>query len=410
MRAGEPQDIENGRAGEPGPGPTGYRARMTLAPLNVLAIEPWLGGSHARFLETWRRLSGHKVEILGLPARHWQWRMEAAAFTLAQRVGQSDQTPDVIVASDYVDLPRLRGFLPPHLRSTPVLLYLHENQLTYPDQDPDPDRNHYGFTNVLSCLAADAIAFNSRFHRQDFHAAARALLQRLPSPTPRKEFDEVMANAQVIYPGIDLDALPLGAGPPPDSPLRLAFNHRWEHDKDPVGFLNAVLEVREAGAQIEVVMLGESFERTPDGMAERLERLGSTLLWSGFKPDQAEYARALGECDLVVSTARHEFYGIALLEGLACGCSPLAPNRLAYPEHLPAEDLYADRAGLCAALTRAATRVSRWRSSDLRAGRRELAQSHAAEQTALRLDAACEALRGGSREKQVARSGPLGGP
>ena len=383
---------------------------MTLAPLNVLAVEPWLGGSHARFLETWRRLSGHKVEILGLPARHWQWRMEAAAFTLAQRVNQGGKTPDVIVASDYVDLPRLRGFLPPHLRSTPVLLYLHENQLTYPGQDPDPDRNHYGFTNVLSCLAADAIAFNSRFHRQDFHAAARTLLQRLPSPAPRKEFDAVMENAQVIFPGIDLDALPLGAGPPPDSPLRIAFNHRWEHDKDPVGFLDAVLEVRDAGLEIDVVMLGESFERTPDGMAKRLERLGSALLWSGFKPDQAEYASTLGGCDLVVSTARHEFYGIALLEGLACGCSPLAPDRLAYPEHLPKEDLYADHADLCAALTHAAAQVSKWRSSDLRASRRKLAQSHAAEQTALQLDAACEALRVMARDRQVALASPSGGP
>ena len=410
MRAGEPQDTENGRAGEPGSGPTGYRARMTLAPLNVLAVEPWLGGSHARFLQTWRRLSGHKVEILGLPARHWQWRMEAAAFTLAQRVSQGGKTPDVIVASDYVDLPRLRGFLPPHLRSTPVLLYLHENQLTYPDQDPDPDRNHYGFTNVLSCLAADAIAFNSHFHRQDFHAAARTLLQRLPSPAPRKEFDAVMENAQVIYPGIDLDALPLGAGPPPDSPLRVAFNHRWEHDKDPIGFLDAVLETRDAGAQIEVVMLGESFQRTPDGMTGRLERLGSALLWSGFKPDQAEYASTLGGCDLVVSTARHEFYGIALLEGLACGCSPLAPDRLAYPEHLPKEDLYADHADLCAALTHAAGQVSMWRSSDLRVSRRELAQSHAAEQTALQLDAACEALRVMPRDRQVALASPSGGP
>ena len=409
MRAGEPQDIENGRAGEPGPGPTGYRATMTLAPLNVLAIEPWLGGSHARFLETWRALSGHKVEILGLPARHWQWRMEAAAFTLAQRVGQSGQAPDVIVASDYVDLPRLRGFLPPHLRATPILLYLHENQLTYPDQDPDPDRNHYGFTNVLSCLAADAIAFNSHFHRQDFHAAARTLLQRLPNPAPRKEFDAAMADAQVIYPGIDLDALPLGTGPPPDSPLRIAFNHRWEHDKDPIGFLDAVIEARDAGARIEVVMLGESFERTPDGMTERLERLGSALLWSGFKPDQAEYASTLGACDLVVSTARHEFYGMALLEGLACGCSPLAPDRLAYPEHLPRPDLYTDHADLCAALTRAADQTDRWRRPNMRASRRELVQSHAAQQTALQLDAACEALQASSGDKQVARAGPPSG-
>ena len=379
---------------------------MSSAPLNVLAVEPWLGGSHFRFLETWSGHSAHAIEILGLPARHWQWRMEASAFTLAQRLSRGGQTPDVIVASDYVDLPRLRGFLPPHLRATPTLLYLHENQLTYPQQAPDPDRNHYGFTNVLSCLSADAIAFNSRFHRQDFHAAARALLQRLPSPAPRTEFEAAMENAQVIYPGIDLEALPLGAGPPSDAPLRLAFNHRWEHDKDPVGFLDAVLAARDTGAQIEVVMLGEAFERTPDGLQERLERLDRALLWSGFKPDRAEYARALGECDLVVSSARHEFYGMALLEGLACGCSPLAPDRLAYPEHLPGADLYTDLDGLCAALVRAAATANRWRDPGLRMSRRELAQTHSAEHTARQLDAACEALHLKALEGHRAPTGP----
>ncbi len=318
--------------------------------------------------------------------------MEAAAFSLACRVKGGGRDPDVIVASDYVDVPRLRGFLPPHLRAVPVLLYLHENQLTYPNQDSGTDRNHYGFTNILSCLSADAIAFNSHFHKEDFGEAARDLLQTLPRPVPRAEFDSALEKAQVIYPGIDLSSLPLGTGPPASAPLRVVCNHRWEYDKDPVGFLAAVLAARATGAEIEVVMLGDTFASVPVGMQERLDQLGSALLWSGFVEDRAEYARTLGECDLVVSSARHEFYGMAVLEGLGCGCSALAPARLAYPEHLPSACLYGTEANLRDRLVEAAAPPDRWRDPGLRARCRELVREHGAQHTARMLDEVCGAL------------------
>ena len=42
----------------------------------------------------------------------------------------------------------------------------------------------------------------------------------------------------------------------------------------------------------------------------------------------------------MVSTALHEFYGIAVIEAVRAGCRPLLPNRLSYPELFDGEFLY----------------------------------------------------------------------
>jgi hypothetical protein len=54
----------------------------------------------------------------------------------------------------------------------------------------------------------------------------------------------------------------------------------------------------------------------------------------------------------VVSTAIHEFYGIAVMEAAYCGCRPLLPRRLSYPELYDETFLYDDEKELEATLRR----------------------------------------------------------
>src|SRR5690606_9590396 len=103
--------------------------------MNVLALEPWYGGSHRHFLDDLARHSRHTSPAVTMAARYWTWRMQGGAVTLAQKATEAAEAgpaPDLVVATDMVHLPASRALTRQRLARVPVVLYLHGNQLTYP--------------------------------------------------------------------------------------------------------------------------------------------------------------------------------------------------------------------------------------------------------------------------------------
>jgi glycosyltransferase involved in cell wall biosynthesis len=367
--------------------------------LDILAVDPWFGGSHEAFLRAWRERSGEKLELVGLADRQWKWRMRGGAWELA-RLLCDRRVPDVLVASDFLDLPAFFGLLPAAWNTTPTVLYMHENQLTYPVSEGAasyPRDTSYGFTNVLSCLRADVVVFNSKFHQRDFAAAADDLLKSLPKPNPRGELREKLARAKVIAPGVHLEHLPPGTSAPRGAPLRVLFSHRWEHDKDPRGFLQACLEARDRGADLELVLLGQRFGGLPRGVEVLLTELAPQVTHTGFLPSFADYAAVLGGCDLAVSTARHEFFGISTVEAMAAGVTPLLPDRLSYPElvgeELAPRTLYSSPEELVERLVEAANDPAPLRAPTWRARLRQATARWSVDSAAASLDTLCLQLR-----------------
>ena len=129
------------------------------------------------------RHTRHNVRLIALDGRFWKWRMQGGALELAPlaEAALAEGIPDAILCTDMLNLPAwlalLRGKLP---ASVPVLLYMHENQLTYPWRPGEKIDLTYALINWLSQCCAQSIAFNSQYHLDSWFAALPNLLKHFP--------------------------------------------------------------------------------------------------------------------------------------------------------------------------------------------------------------------------------------
>jgi glycosyltransferase involved in cell wall biosynthesis len=312
---------------------------MPSANPSLLLLEPYYGGSHRAFLEGLQRQLPFSCNLLTLPARKWKWRMRLAAPLFADELHKS--TPvDAVLCSTFLDVAALRGLGPAWLRQVPVLTYFHENQFAYPVQTADERDLHFALTNLTTALASDRLAFNSDHNLKTFLQGA-AQLGKLGCDFKGQDWqDRIIAKTEVLPPGCDFGEIDAERRQPAGGAPVILWNHRWEHDKDPETFFRALYRLDQAGIDFKLIVLGQSFRQQPPVFAEAAARLAHRILHFGFVSSRRAYIRWLKVGDLVVSTARHEFFGLAVIEAVRAGCRPLLPNRLSYPELFPAEFLY----------------------------------------------------------------------
>lgn len=312
--------------------------------MRILIVEPFLTGSHEAWAREYAKYSAHEVEILGLEGRHWKWRMHGGAVTLARRFLEEGHAPDLILATDMLDLTTFLALTKEKTSGTPVAIYFHENQLSYPWSDGDPDPGlerdvHYGFINYTSALVADAVLFNSQYHMDSFLSELPGFIDAFPDHNEEGSIEKIREKSSVLSLGVDLTALDSHrmAGGENALPLIL-WNHRWEYDKNPEDFFEALFVLADEGLEFEVAVLGESFSKYPPVFDEAKQRLGKRIVQFGFAADFAEYASWLWRADILPVTSNHDFFGASTVQAICCGCYPLLPGRLAFPGHVP-EDL-----------------------------------------------------------------------
>jgi glycosyltransferase involved in cell wall biosynthesis len=131
---------------------------------------------------------------------------------------------------------------------------------------------------------------------------------------------------------------------------RIVWPHRWEHDKDPETFFAVIEGLAREGLDFEVAVAGQAFSETREQFEHAAGGLGDRLVHLGQPDSREDYARLLASSDIAVSTALNEFFGLAMIEAAYCGCFPLVPDRLAYPEIYPSETRYGSADALAARL------------------------------------------------------------
>ena len=303
--------------------------------LKVLLLEPFHSGSHQAWAEGLTKHTRHDISLISHPGSYWRWRVRGSALTMAekaQEIVNKNGKPDVVLASGMIDLAAWLGFTKRFIGDPPVVLYQHENQLTYPvpsGQSPDSSMK---FVNWKNMAIADQIWFNSDFHKESLLGALPEFLKNVPDMSHSHLLKQTIDKMHVVPVGVELSEIEYSdsIGDPP----LILWNLRWEYDKNPEAFIASLKKLYEEGAQFNFAVTGENSPKDSEAIKSQFGKLSEFIVSSGYLP-RTEYISLLSKTDVVVSSSIHEFFGISIVEALSAGVIPVLPKRLSYPEIVP---------------------------------------------------------------------------
>ncbi|MBT4530683.1 MAG: DUF3524 domain-containing protein [Phycisphaerae bacterium] len=309
---------------------------------HILGFESFDGGSHKQFRKTLTKYSSHNWNWITRPARSWKWRMAISAQEMVdEALRQEIAKPEIIFCTSLTDLAGLRAALPRGWRDIPIILYMHENQVAYPTNDARDAS--FSFTNLQSVLTADLTIFNSKWNLDSFIAGIQSLLENSWDTTLSDIDNRIRNNSTVAWVPVDIppeyleypEVLHNSDNGGRSKPIRIVWPHRWEHDKCPSKLLELAREYSQP-LNLRWIILGEQFKEVPKALQQFQEEFQDRIEHIGYTESKGEYWKWLSKADWVLSTADHEFFGIAVVEALFAGCLPWLPDKLSYRELLPA--------------------------------------------------------------------------
>lgn len=339
----------------------------------ILLLSGYDASSHRRWREQLTgMLNDYYWHTLALPPRFFRWRIRGNPLSWLNEPALQENW-DVVIATSMVDLTSLRSFHP-HLAQTPCLLYMHENQFAFPISRKQRYNAEPQIVNLYSAISADYVVFNSAWNRDSFLNGAQDFLKNMPDKVPNGLIELLDKKSIVIPVPIENELIfeeprlinpneknklwnrhfshkenrkhtttpqkEESDGTKNDRPIRLIWASRWEYDKGPEHLLEFFRELENRKVNCRVAILGEQFRNAPEEFNTIKDEFPHLLAQFGHIDSREEYFYWLKSGDVVISTALHEFQGIAILEAVACGCIPLLPNRLSYSELFDKKHLF----------------------------------------------------------------------
>ncbi|XP_076199246.1 tRNA-queuosine alpha-mannosyltransferase isoform X6 [Aptenodytes patagonicus] len=165
--------------------------------MSVLLIEAFYGGSHKQLMDLLQEELQEDCVLCTLPAKKWHWKARTAALYFMQTVPTSTNYR-ILFASSVLNLAELAA-LRPDLGKLKKVLYFHENQLAYPVQKCQERDFQYGYNQILSCLVADVVVFNSAFNMESFLTSIGKFMKLIPDHRPKDLEKIIRPKCQVLY-------------------------------------------------------------------------------------------------------------------------------------------------------------------------------------------------------------------
>lgn len=334
--------------------------------MKVLLLSAYDADSH----QYWRQhlvanFPAYEWTQLVLPGRYFNWRIRGNSLQWAlEQEAALTAGYDLIIATSMVDLSALKGFVP-ELARVPSLVYFHENQFAYPEGDKGQSFLEPKMVNLYTAFAADKLLFNSDYNRQSFLTGVAKLVKQLPEKLPGLVAN-LEAKSYVLPVPIQIGQAPAKACRKVQLIPQLVWNHRWEYDKGPELLLACMDELQRRNIAVKLHLLGQQFRRVPVALEELQQRHKGSLGQVGYVAGRVDYEALLDQADYVVSTADHEFQGLAVGEAVQYGCLPLLPDRLSYPGLVGLDNCFASGAekphSLAAQAEAFADKLQSWQS------------------------------------------------
>lgn len=165
-------------------------------------------------------------------------------------------------------------------------------------------------------MVADNVVFNSNYNRDSFLLGIKPFLKIMPDyrPPDMENFVRSIAKkSETLYYPIQFSHIPLMHERTREkSVLHILGNARWEHDKNPESFFRILLRLKEENVRFKLSVLGETFTDVPLIFEDAKEKLKDEIVEWGFLPSKEEYYAAVSRCNVSLSTAIHEFFGVAM--------------------------------------------------------------------------------------------------
>ena len=311
--------------------------------MRVLLLSAYDAPSHKR----WREglisyCSDYDWQVLALPARYFSWRIRGNPLSWwSEHRDVLSQDFDVLIATSMVDLSTMIALFP-NLSHVPRLLYFHENQFAYPVSSAQHKSVEPAMVSIYAALTATRLCFNSEYNRQTFLQGVTNLLSKMPDHVPLDLAEILTSKSEVLAVPLEDVCFCVCENKHEREYGHIVWNHRWEYDKSPDRLLALIKQLPEH-LPLTFHIVGQSFRQQPAEFTE-IHQLLVERNWLGcwgYMDDVNAYRALLQRSHMVLSTAIHDFQGLAVLEAVAAGACPIVPDRLAYQELFPSTYRYA---------------------------------------------------------------------